>query len=79
MIKEFEPPFLYKNPSIIEEKIKKSSLNLFRNKLRFIILFILYNAFFINAYIKNKYIFLLCQEFLMISPVIFFLFFYQQK
>ena len=53
MIKEFEVPFLYKTSSNIEEKIKSSSANLFQNKIRFISLFLLYNAYFITAYMKK--------------------------
>ena len=54
MIKEFEVPFLYKTSSNIEEKIKSSSANLFQNKIRLISLFLLYNAYFITAYMKKK-------------------------
>jgi hypothetical protein len=54
MIKEFEPPFLYKTPNVIEEKIKSSSSNLFENKFRFIILFFLYNGFYIKEFFDKK-------------------------
>ena len=50
MIKEFEPPFLYKTPSIIEEKIKRASTNLLE-----------YNGntipTLLNHYINNSYSF----------------------
>ncbi len=79
MIKEFEVPFLYKTSSNIEEKIKSSSANLFQNKIRLISLFLLYNAYFITAYMKKKSNFQILKEALLISPVIFFLFFFHTK
>ena len=79
MIKEFEPPFLYKNPCIIEEKIKQSSENLFKNKIRFVFLFLIFNGYFISSYINKKIISRLFIETLIISPVIFFLFFYNKR
>ena len=79
MIKECEPPFLYKTPCIIEEKIKQSSANLFTNKIRFIFLFLLFNGYLISAYISNKILSKLLIESLIISPVIFSLFFYSKK
>ena len=79
MIKEFEVPFLYKTSSNIEEKIKSSSANLFQNKIRLISLFLLYNAYFITAYMKKKSAFQILKEALLISPVIFCLFFFHTK
>ena len=79
MIKEFEVPFLYKTSSNIEEKIKSSSANLFQNKIRLISLFLLYNAYFITVYMKKKSGFQILKEALLISPVIFFLFFFHTK
>jgi hypothetical protein len=79
MIKEFEVPFLYKTSSNIEEKIKSSSANLFQNKIRLISLFLLYNAYFITAYMKKKSDFQILKEALLISPVIFCLFFFHTK
>ena len=79
MIKEFEPPFLYKTPFIIEEKIKQSSENLFKNKIRFAILFLLFNGYFITSYINKKIFLQLFKETLIISPVIFCLFFYNSR
>ena len=79
MIKEFEPPFLYKTPFIIEEKIKQSSENLFKNKIRFVFLFLIFNGYFISSYINKKIFSRLFIETLIISPVIFFLFFYNKR
>jgi hypothetical protein len=79
MIKEFEVPFLYKTSSNIEEKIKSSSANLFQNKIRLISLFLLYNAYFITANMKKKSAFQILKEALLISPVIFCLFFFHTK
>ena len=76
MIKEFEPPFLYSHHSIIEEKIKSSSYNLFQNKFRCIILLLIHNIYFIQAFIKKTKITKIFTELLIVSPIIFFLFFY---
>ena len=79
MIKEFEPPFLYSHPSIIEEKIKSASNNLFQNKLRLIILLLIHNIYFIQAFIKNEKFSKIFKEILIISPVILCLFFYHTE
>jgi hypothetical protein len=79
MIKEFEPPFLYKTPNVIEEKIKSSSSNLFENKIRFIILFFLYNGFYIKAFFDKKNCCAIFKESLIIFPVFFVLFFFHQR
>ena len=74
MIKEFEPPFLYKTPSIIEEKIKRASTNLLEYKFAFFVIFIIFNGFFIGSYIYNKN--LLFLETLFLCLGIFSIFFY---
>ena len=79
MIKEWDPPFLYKTPSIIEEKIKQSSANLFNDKFRFFLLFLLFNGYFISFYIRNIILSRLFIETLIICPVFFFLFFSGKK
>ena len=79
MIKEWKPPFLYKTHSIIEEKIKTSSSNLLKHKFRLIILLIIFNTYLIHAYIIKKNLSQLLKESYIISPVIFFLFFYHNE
>ena len=76
MIKEFEPPFLYSHPSVIEEKIKSCSNNLFKNKLCFIIIFLIHNIYFIHAFIKKENFSKIFKEILIVSPVLLSLFFY---
>ena len=79
MIKEFERPFLYSHPSIIEEKIKSASNNLFQSKIRLIILLLMHNIYYIQAFIKNEKLSKVVLEILIISPVILCLFFYQSE
>ena len=76
MIKEFEPPFFYAHHSIIEEKIKSSSNNLFQNKIKCIILLLLHNIYFIHAYIMNKKIIKIFIEIQFILPLFLLIFFY---
>ena len=79
MIKEFEPPFFYKTPCIIEEKIKSASSNLFQSIFRLLILLFLFNTYFIRAYIDNKDCHQIAKGFLFIFPVIFCLFFFYSR
>ena len=74
MIKEFEPPFFYKTPSIIEENIKSASSNLIQDKLAFFIIFMIFNGYYAISFIINRN--LLFLECLIFSSVIFCLLFY---
>ena len=79
MIKEFEPPFFYRTPKPIEDKIRASSANLFDNKIRFVLLFFLFNGFYIKELIDKKDCRTVCRESMMIFPVFFVLFFVHSK
>ena len=79
MIKEFEPPFLYRTPKPIEDKIRASSANLFESKIRFILLFFSFNGFFIKELLDKKDCCTVFRETMMIFPVFFVLFFCSYK
>jgi hypothetical protein len=78
MIKEFEPPFFYRKPKPIEDSIKASSAYLFENIIRFVILFFLFNGFYIKALLDGKTFSMIIKESLLICPVFFALFFIHQ-
>ena len=79
MIKEFEPPFFYRTPKPIEDKIRASSANLFESKIRFILLFFSFNGFFSKELLDKKDCCTVFRETMMIFPVFFVLFFVHTK
>ena len=55
MLKPFDPPFLLnKEHSLIEDKIKFFSKNLFINKIYGCIIAVLFNIYLIQCFFKNK-------------------------